>query len=463
VTLPGEQRQLLDQVSSVVYTARPGPDGEWLSVSAGIERLLGWSPDEWLAQPGLWQSRLHPDDRDGVAEARGRLRETGATVLEYRLVARDGQVRWVMDDAALIQSAPGGEPAVGGVIVDVTRWRTVAAERERAEREHDTRAAQQAAVAALGRRALAGAGLQELIEEAAAIVARFLEVEVAGIFELLPGGEEALLRAGVGWRRGRVGRAVVRTAAVAELQTALQVPLLAELGVQSALRVTIGPEPDSFGALVACPRDEREFSEHDIYFMRSLANVIGAAVQRARDNTALIKHAIEDSVTGLPNRRLFFDRLRQAAHRRENAGGFAVYFVDVDDFRDVNSQAGSSGGDQLLAELGARLRRALRPADTVARFGGDEFAILCEGIDSETDALAVAARLADTLDDPFRLDAETLAVTASMGIALSGVPNSRPEAVVHRANEAMFRAKASGGGRCELSYEESCTAADVGS
>jgi diguanylate cyclase (GGDEF)-like protein len=309
---------------------------------------------------------------------------------------------------------------------------------------------QLAAVATLGRRALSGAGLQELIEEAAADVARILGVEVAGVFELLPGGDEALLRAGVGWRRGRVGRAVVKTAAVAELESALQVPLLAELGVRSVIHVAIGPEPRRFGALAACALDERAFSQRDVHFLRSLANVIGAAVQRDRDNTNLIRHAIEDLVTGLPNRRLFFDRLGQAARRRADAGGFAVIFADVDDFREVNAQVGPQGGDRLLTEVGARLRGALRPADTVARFGGDEFAILCEGIYCDADALTVAARLADALEEPFRLDGETLAVSASIGVAVSAVPNPRPEGALRRANEAMVRAKANGGGCCEL-------------
>jgi diguanylate cyclase (GGDEF)-like protein/PAS domain S-box-containing protein len=174
-------------------------------------------------------------------------------------------------------------------------------------------------------------------------------------------------------------------------------------------------------------------------------------VEARRQLEERLRHgALYDEVTGLPNRRLFLERLA-AAIAGERGGGrrYAVAFFDLDGFKLVNDSLGHLAGDRLLAEVGSRLRRRLRRSDVAARFGGDEFAILLHDIP----ASAVAATVADVLADirqPVELDGHTTAVSASTGITTSDFDYSTPDEVIRDADLAMYRAKATRSGSAVL-------------
>lgn len=178
-----------------------------------------------------------------------------------------------------------------------------------------------------------------------------------------------------------------------------------------------------------------------------------------RDNTLqkraeeqLLHNAFHDSVTGLPNRALFLDRLeRVIVHANRRPGyRYAVLFVDLDNFKVVNDTMGHLAGDELLNGVARRLERCLRQEDTVARFGGDEFAILLDGVQDVRDATRVAERINYELALPFRVGRREVAASASIGIALSASGYEKPEDVLHDADAAMYRAKASGRARYEV-------------
>ena len=154
--------------------------------------------------------------------------------------------------------------------------------------------------------------------------------------------------------------------------------------------------------------------------------------------------ALYDPVTGLPNRRLFLDRLAAAvAHpRRRPAVGYAVLFLDLDGFKLVNDSLGHLAGDQLLAVVAARLRDELRAVDTAARFGGDEFAVLLFDPAPE-EVLVVARRIQDRIAEPVVVGGQEVAVTASVGVALSQTGYTDPEDVLRDADIAMYDAKGS--------------------
>jgi diguanylate cyclase (GGDEF)-like protein len=147
--------------------------------------------------------------------------------------------------------------------------------------------------------------------------------------------------------------------------------------------------------------------------------------------------AHHDGLTGLPNRTYFTDSLGEALA----AGPATVLFVDLDEFKVVNDSLGHSAGDALLVTVAERLRAALRPGDTVARFGGDEFAILLPGVDDEELALTVASRVAAALDAPFNVEGQERYVTASVGLRCSPGGAMTPEEMLRDADAAMYRAK----------------------
>jgi diguanylate cyclase (GGDEF)-like protein/PAS domain S-box-containing protein len=156
----------------------------------------------------------------------------------------------------------------------------------------------------------------------------------------------------------------------------------------------------------------------------------------------LMRRALHDTLTGLPNRALLLDRMRKAIGRLERrAEPAAVYFVDLDRFKAVNDRLGHRSGDLVLAAVGERLRSAIRTHDTVARLSGDEFVVLCEGLTEEHDAAEIATRLVGALQAPLELGGETLLLAASIGVALLNRPGQDAEDVLDRADSAMYRAK----------------------
>jgi diguanylate cyclase (GGDEF)-like protein len=171
---------------------------------------------------------------------------------------------------------------------------------------------------------------------------------------------------------------------------------------------------------------------------------------RALSELAVLHHdALHDALTGLPNRALFLDRLELSVRRaRRQTEEFccAVLFLDLDRFKVVNDSLGHLVGDRLLMAVAKRLEAALRPGDTVARHGGDEFTLLLDDIGDVHGASVVAERLQESLSAPFELGSRELFVTASIGIALV-TPARAPEEVVRDADVAMYRAKAQGGAR----------------
>ena len=168
------------------------------------------------------------------------------------------------------------------------------------------------------------------------------------------------------------------------------------------------------------------------------------ALRRALAKASFL--ASHDPLTGLPNRALFQDRLRQAvaeAQRRNEA--VAVLCLDLDHFKDVNDTLGHPAGDLLLQQAAARLRRCLRQSDTLARLGGDEFIVIQNGVQQPQTAASLAQRVIDTLSEPFDLDGREVVVGCSIGIVVGqGVDRPDPEQLLGNADLALYRAKSDG-------------------
>jgi diguanylate cyclase len=176
-----------------------------------------------------------------------------------------------------------------------------------------------------------------------------------------------------------------------------------------------------------------------------LGRAIRYAVERKRAELELAHRATHDALTGLPNRTLFLERLTLTLARVERRSqGCAVLFLDLDRFKVVNDSLGHDVGDRLLMEAAERLRAIVRPSDTVARFGGDEFMVLCDDIAGEADAIVVAERIAGSLAEPFHIQGQVLHVGVSIGIALAGDRSRAPQTIVRDADQTMDVAKRRG-------------------
>jgi diguanylate cyclase (GGDEF)-like protein/PAS domain S-box-containing protein len=455
-----EHPGLLQRVPVILYTADAGELGRWHYVSPQIEIILGFSPEEWCADPAMWARQLHPDDAERVLSDENGFGDGDlfSAPLEYRLCHRDGHAVWVRDDALMIEGEDG-----------VRRWHGVMSnitDQKDAEAELALRAAQQAAVARLGEQALEGASSTDLMQAAIDAAARLLDVELAAVAELdrqsltfrvtegLPGvGVDELVPGGTDSHAGYTiltGGPVVVSDFETEERFAAS-PVLLERGVRSGITVLIEGRRGPFGVLGLHSTSPRTFKPGDVDFAQALANVLGNALDRQLTEDDIRHRALHDPLTGLPNRILFLDRLQQATERlRRHPGSFnAILALDLDRFKLVNDSLGHTIGDELLAGASPRLKQAVRSSDTVARFGGDEFGILLEDIGGEQDAIDMAQRIAAVFTRPFVLQGNEHFVTTSIGIALAE-GGELAEDLLRDADAAMHRAKERGRARYEL-------------
>jgi diguanylate cyclase (GGDEF)-like protein len=193
------------------------------------------------------------------------------------------------------------------------------------------------------------------------------------------------------------------------------------------------------------PSDRLLPGRETLQALRLFADQAAAALEAARDFEATTHRADHDPLTGLANRATLSGRLRHSLQRVKRANHtLAVLFIDLDNFKQVNDSLGHDAGDELLRTIAARIDDDLRPGDTVARFGGDEFVALCEDVGSAEEALEVAERLRSALAEPMPLAGGAVNVTASIGVALPDRPDRSAEMLLQAADRAMYEAKAAG-------------------
>jgi diguanylate cyclase (GGDEF)-like protein len=237
------------------------------------------------------------------------------------------------------------------------------------------------------------------------------------------------------------------------------IPTLADRDVQAAMAAPVREEGRVIGSLVvAARRSGRRYTSDEQEALLAFAEHASLALTDAKMVAKTLHQAFHDPLTDLPNRALFVDRLEQGMRRARRVGSqVAVLFLDIDRFKVVNDSLGHAAGDELLREVGARLLTSIRPGDTAARFGGDEFAILLEDVESSKEAEHIARRILLALRTPLTLAGREVFVTGSIGIAMDA---ACADNAIRDADLAMYRAKAQGKGRYAI-YEPYMHAAVV--
>jgi diguanylate cyclase (GGDEF)-like protein/PAS domain S-box-containing protein len=382
-------RTLLEGLPDAVVAATG--DGRIVFVNSLAEELFGYPRDELLGQQvaALWPHRLRQRYMHNMK----------------RYFDTEHPMRFSTEAWGLRQD---GTEFVGemswGIVATTAGSLLLAIGRDISERRR--RETRLRGVAEMGERALSGAGPLELADVATEVLRTTLPVR----------GAEVLLSGGF--------------------------PLASFGSVEdAAVRVPIGTGDE----LVIAP--ERELGGEELMLVRAVANTLAAALERLRDEERLRHEALHDPLTGLANRTLLRDRLEHAlARSQRQAGATAVLFIDLDGFKHVNDVHGHAVGDSVLAVLATRLQTAVRPGDTIARVGGDEFVVICEDVDEKA-AVRVGRRLHDAIRLPLTAGEVEQRISASIGIAL-GLED--PDTLLEHADSASYAAKAAGGGGLEV-------------
>jgi diguanylate cyclase (GGDEF)-like protein len=254
---------------------------------------------------------------------------------------------------------------------------------------------------------------------------------------------------------GAVGRAFTegRLVVIEDYQNDRdRIAVLGGEGLEAAMSAPVEENGRVIGALtVATHRRGRTYSLTEQQMLVTFAVHASVALTNARIADSMAHLAFHDALTGLPNRALFVDRVGQALARSGRKMRItAVLFADLDNFKSINDSLGHAGGDQLLIVIARRLRESLRPSDSAARFGGDEFAVLLEDIGSEGRVMSACERIMMSLAAPVDIQGTTIDPGASIGVALSGDATRDADHLLRDADVAMYAAKAAGKGNYKL-------------
>jgi diguanylate cyclase (GGDEF)-like protein/PAS domain S-box-containing protein len=389
------------------------------------EELLTMGPGDVFSAPGADLARSYERLLDG---------DPGAASVEGIYRRKDGSTFPVEAVRRVVPSA------TGDIIVAIARDITP---RKLAEEGAKRQSLQQMVIAEFAQQTLGNADLEQVMSNAAEIVALTLDVEHCRILQL----DDASLavRAAYGGPPDMLGRQLPLPDPASQTGRVLALRKGVTIEDHGAEVPIPGQKNGPLGVLGAYSQRARGFTADELNFLQSIANNIAVAIERKSAEERLAYLAQFDALTGLPNRHLFQDRVAQTMAQAKRVGrAMAVLFIDLDRFKLVNDAQGRGAGDRLLQAAALRLSQTVRGGDTVGRFGGDEFGVVLANLGKPGDASLVAQKLIDALARPVELDGHETYITASIGISVYPGDAAEPETLLANADAAMYRAKEQG-------------------
>jgi diguanylate cyclase (GGDEF)-like protein/PAS domain S-box-containing protein len=451
---------IVSSVPDVVWSVALAPP-RVLYLSRSAQALWGREDERAFADPEAWFELVHPHDREAVRAAWREALGGASLDLVYRALGPDGSVRWIHNRARAVRDETGAPVRLDGVARDITEQKLQELRIARLNRALAVMSGINAAIVRVRNRAeLYREACRVAVEEGGFRLA-WIGVPVGGEAKVEPAawhgaGERYLEEVGrkireVGLDEGLAGRALrsrcalvvhdvehdprvlYRTEALAHgYRSIIVLPVLVS-GSPACVFAIHAAEPDAFGA-------------EEVRLFEEVAGDVGFALDHLEKVEKLDYLAFYDALTGLPNRSLCLERLDSEIRvaRRENRL-LALALLDLERFRAVNSAFGRDAGDAVLVELGRRLRAALGERSTLARLPPDRYAAAFYGArDAASAARAIESALAHCLSAPFRLGERELRIAAKCGVALFPGDAEEAEALLHRAELALGRAKEAG-------------------
>ncbi|MET0963126.1 MAG: diguanylate cyclase [Noviherbaspirillum sp.] len=418
--------------------------GRFVYVSAASERIFGYLPEELIGRNMI--ELVAPEDRERTLQAAGKIMAGDLQFhFENRYLHKNGQLVHIMWTA---------------------RWSEkeqlrIAVARDITERKHAE--SMQAALYEISEAMHGAKGLPDLCAKIHRIIDALLPARnfYVGLHESASGGLDFPYQAEEGEPPApltpacatlyaeliRTGQPLLLTP---ETLSAFPEEVQAIIGcnTQCWLAVPLKSQKGVVGAVfLKSYLAQARYTERHKELLRYVSAQIANAVERMQLHARLQYSSQYDALTDLPNRALFYDRLEIALARVRRSGErMSLLYLDLDKFKQVNDQYGHATGDALLREVGRRLKRCMRDSDTVARIGGDEFAVLLENPRSAETTAAVADKIRDLLSQPMEIEGRTLRILPSIGIALYPDHGQGAQQLLKHADETMYLAKRSGAG-----------------